>query len=89
MQETRRQPTAAAPGNEEAPAQTPARASTRGVARPELTAPLVVPMTPQQHDQAVAALTTMIYDWLCARQPAAATEKPRDPSHHHPKPADR
>jgi hypothetical protein len=40
-----------------------------------LTEPDVVPMTPEQHDQAVTALATMIVDWLCAPHPAAAVEK--------------
>jgi hypothetical protein len=45
-------------------------------------------MTPEQHDQAVTALATMICDWLCARHPAAAAEKPEDPDRRSPQPTD-
>lgn len=36
----------------------------RGVLRPTLTEPETVPMTPEQHRQAVAALSAMISNWL-------------------------
>lgn len=35
-------------------------------------------MTPQQHDQAVTALATMICDWLSTRHSAAATHESED-----------
>jgi hypothetical protein len=86
METARPQTSAATPGDEIAIGRTSARASTRGVLRPRLTEPEVVPMTPQQHDQAVDALATMICDWLRAQRPATAAEKPEDPG---PQPTDR
>lgn len=50
-----------------------------------LTEPEVVPMTVEQHDQAVAALATMICDWLQTRAATAAAECPEGlnpPSRH-------
>jgi hypothetical protein len=47
--------------------------------RPLLTVPQVVPMTPEQHDQAVAALATMIGDWIRTRPAATAAPKPAYP----------
>lgn len=49
-----------------------------------LTEPETVSMTPQQHDQAVTALATMIGDWLGTR-PAAP--KPTRPGDVYPQPA--
>jgi len=55
--------------------------------RPTLTAPQVVPMTPEQHDQAVAALATMIGDWVRTRPAALAAPEPAYPGHACPRPA--
>jgi hypothetical protein len=67
-----RQPAAATPGNQEADSRTSAarHAPRRRAVRPTLTEPEVVPMTPEQHDQAVAALATMIGDWMRTRPTA-------------------
>jgi hypothetical protein len=46
------------------------------VLNPELTEPDVVPMTVERHDHAVAALATMVCDWLQTRA-ATAPPKPR------------
>ena len=43
---------------------------------PTVTEPDVVPMTVEQHDQAVAALATMICDWLQTRAPTGTAEGP-------------
>jgi hypothetical protein len=79
MEKNWRQPTAATPGKKEADARTSAarRAPSRRVVRPTLTEPEVVPMTPEQHDQVVAALAMMIGDWMRARL-AARRAGPRD-----------
>jgi hypothetical protein len=58
----------------------------RGVLRPTLTLPESVPMTPDQCDQAVAALATMICDWLRTRAAAGAAgsverTQPQQPGH--------
>jgi len=55
--------------------------------RPTLTAPQVVPMTPEQHGQAVAALATMIGDWIRTRPAATAAPEPAGPSPARPRPA--
>jgi hypothetical protein len=47
---------------------------------PTVTEPDVVPMTVEQHDQAVAALATMICDWLHTR---AATDTAEGPEGHY------
>jgi len=44
-------------------------------------------MTPQQHDQAVTALATMIGDWLRTRPVAPAAPKPTCPGGAYPQPA--
>lgn len=44
----------------------------RGVLRLTLTEPETVPMTPEQHQQAVAALSVMISSWLQRREQGIA-----------------
>jgi len=46
------------------------------VVNPTVTEPDVVPMTVDQHDQAVAALATMICDWLQTRPATGAADGP-------------
>jgi hypothetical protein len=53
------------------------------VVNPTVTEPEVVPVTVDQHDQAVAALATMIYDWLQARATTGTAEAVNPPRHHH------
>jgi hypothetical protein len=52
----------------------------RGVLRPTLAEPELVPMTQDQHDQAVAALATMICDWLRTRPAADTPDNADDPA---------
>jgi hypothetical protein len=47
------------------------------VVNPTLTEPEVVPMTAEQHDRAVAALATMICDWLQTRAATGAADGPK------------
>jgi hypothetical protein len=56
------------------------------VVHPTVTEPDVVPMTVEQHDQAVAALAAMICDWLQTRAATGAAEGPEGlnpPQRHH------
>lgn len=46
---------------------------------PKVTEPDVVPMTVEQHDQAVAPLATMICDWLQTRAATDTAEGPEGP----------
>jgi hypothetical protein len=50
----------------------------RGVLRPRLTAPTVVPMTEEQRQQSVAVLSAMIVDWWRCQAREAAAKRPDD-----------
>lgn len=50
--------------------------------KPTVTEPDVVPMTVEQHDQAVAALATMICDWLQTHATTGTAEGPEAVNRH-------
>jgi len=89
MRNVRRPPVATGSDGHDAGSRTSVRDRRRSgsrVVKPTVTEPDVVPMTVEQHDQAVAALATMICDWLQTRAATGTAEAPEalnPPQHHH------